>query len=71
MASDNIRVNCIAPGIIKTKFAEVTLDPVYLTPIGFITLGIFSKMLNLFSRQALTDNEDIAEKALENLPLGR
>jgi len=42
VASDNIRVNCIAPGIIKTKFAE-----------------------------ALTDNEDIAEKALENLPLGR
>lgn len=25
-ASDNIRVNCIAPGIIKTKFAEVSLD---------------------------------------------
>jgi len=24
VASDNIRVNCIAPGIIKTKFAEVT-----------------------------------------------
>merc|ERR1719209_1933231 len=42
VAVDNIRVNCIAPGIIKTKFAE-----------------------------ALTDNEDIAEKALENLPLGR
>merc|ERR1719433_1897254 len=42
VASENIRVNCIAPGIIKTKFAE-----------------------------ALTDNEDIADKALENLPLGR
>jgi len=42
VASDNIRVNCIAPGIIKTKFAE-----------------------------ALTDNETIAEKALETLPMGR
>jgi len=42
VASDNIRVNCIAPGIIKTKFAE-----------------------------ALTDNEDIAEKALEAVPLNR
>ena len=27
VASENIRVNCIAPGIIKTKFAEVILCP--------------------------------------------
>lgn len=42
VGSDNIRVNCIAPGIIKTKFAE-----------------------------ALTENEDIAEKVLETVPLNR
>jgi len=42
VAVDNIRVNCIAPGIIQTKFAA-----------------------------ALTDNEDIAEKALESVPMGR
>ena len=42
VATDNIRVNCIAPGIIQTKFAA-----------------------------ALTDNEDIADKALENVPMGR
>jgi len=42
VAADNIRVNCIAPGIIQTKFAA-----------------------------ALTDNEDIADKALENVPMGR
>jgi len=41
-AADNIRVNCVAPGIVKTKFAA-----------------------------ALTENEDIAEKTLENVPLGR
>lgn len=41
-AADGIRVNCIAPGVVQTKFA-----------------------------QALTDNQDIAEKALENIPLGR
>lgn len=41
-AADNIRVNCIAPGIIQTKFAA-----------------------------ALTDNEDIAERVLETVPLGR
>lgn len=42
VAQDNIRVNCIAPGIVKTKFAS-----------------------------ALTDNDDIAEKVLENVPLNR
>jgi len=41
-AADNIRVNCVAPGLVKTKFAS-----------------------------ALTDNEDIADKALENIPLNR
>eukprot|EP00092_Neocalanus_flemingeri_P061597 GFUD01074104.1.p1 GENE.GFUD01074104.1~~GFUD01074104.1.p1 ORF type:complete len:304 (+),score=101.20 GFUD01074104.1:34-912(+) len=41
-AVDNIRVNCIAPGIIQTKFAA-----------------------------ALTDTEEIAEKVLETVPLGR
>jgi len=41
-AADNIRVNCIAPGIIQTKFAA-----------------------------ALTDNDDISEKVLETVPLGR
>jgi len=42
VAADNIRVNCIAPGIVKTKFAE-----------------------------ALTENDDIAEKTLEQVPLNR
>jgi len=42
MASSNIRVNCLAPGIVRTKFAA-----------------------------ALTENEDISEKALENVPMGR
>jgi len=42
VGSDNIRVNCIAPGVIKTKFSE-----------------------------ALTDSDEIAEKALENTPLAR
>jgi len=41
-AADNIRVNCVAPGIVKTKFAA-----------------------------ALTENDDIAEKTLETVPLGR
>jgi len=41
-ASDNIRVNCVAPGVVRTKFAA-----------------------------ALTENDDIAEKVLETVPLGR
>jgi len=41
-AGDNIRVNCVAPGLVKTKFAS-----------------------------ALTDNESIADRALENIPLNR
>lgn len=41
-APDNIRVNCIAPGIVQTKFAS-----------------------------ALTTNDDISEKVLENTPLNR
>jgi len=41
-AVDNIRVNCVAPGVVRTKFAA-----------------------------ALTENEAIAEKVLENVPLGR
>jgi len=42
VAVDNIRVNCLAPGIVQTKFAA-----------------------------ALTDNDDIADKVLETVPLGR
>lgn len=42
VASDNIRVNCVAPGIIKTKFAS-----------------------------ALTENDSIAEKVLDTVPLDR
>jgi len=42
VAAENIRVNCIAPGVIQTKFAS-----------------------------ALTDNEDIADRVLENIPMGR
>eukprot|EP00088_Acartia_fossae_P059717 TRINITY_DN7117_c0_g1_i1.p1 TRINITY_DN7117_c0_g1~~TRINITY_DN7117_c0_g1_i1.p1 ORF type:complete len:291 (-),score=62.37 TRINITY_DN7117_c0_g1_i1:324-1157(-) len=41
-ANDNIRVNCVAPGLVKTKFAS-----------------------------ALTDNESIADRALENIPMNR
>jgi len=41
-AVDKIRVNCVAPGIVRTKFAA-----------------------------ALTENEAIAEKVLETVPLGR
>jgi len=41
-AADNIRVNCVAPGVVRTKFAA-----------------------------ALTENDDIAEKVLETVPLGR
>jgi len=41
-ASDDIRVNCVAPGIIKTKFAS-----------------------------ALTENDSIAEKVLDTVPLNR
>ena len=44
VASDNIRVNCIAPGIIKTKFAEVTFDHVYFTKWSlFVVVGIVTK----------------------------
>jgi len=42
VASSNIRVNCLAPGIIKTKFAA-----------------------------ALTESEEISEKALDAVPMGR
>jgi len=42
VGSSNIRVNCLAPGIVRTKFAA-----------------------------ALTESEEISEKALENIPLGR
>lgn len=42
MASEKIRVNCVAPGVVRTKFAA-----------------------------ALTENEDIAEKVIETVPLGR
>lgn len=42
VAADNIRVNCVAPGLVKTKFAS-----------------------------ALTDNDNIADKVLENIPLNR
>ena len=41
-AADNIRVNCVAPGVVRTKFAS-----------------------------ALTENEDIADKVLDTVPLGR
>jgi len=41
-AQENIRVNCVAPGLIRTKFAEV-----------------------------LTENEGIAEKVLEGIPMRR
>ncbi|XP_064105958.1 dehydrogenase/reductase SDR family member 4-like [Macrobrachium nipponense] len=42
VASDNIRVNCLAPGIVQTKFSS-----------------------------ALTENEAVHEKILEQIPLGR
>lgn len=42
VASDNIRVNCVAPGIVETKFSS-----------------------------ALTENEAILDKMLEQIPLGR
>jgi len=42
LGPDNIRVNCVAPGIIRTKFS-----------------------------QALTSTPEIAEKVVENVPLGR
>ena len=39
---------------------------------GFIIFESWTKMQdNLIFSKALTDNEDIADKALENLPLGR
>jgi len=41
-AAENIRVNCVAPGVVRTKFAA-----------------------------ALTENEDIADRVLETIPLGR
>ncbi|XP_064106659.1 dehydrogenase/reductase SDR family member 4-like isoform X2 [Macrobrachium nipponense] len=42
VASDNIRVNCLAPGIVQTKFSS-----------------------------ALTENDAVHEKILEQIPLGR
>ena len=39
---------------------------------GFIIFELWTEMEdNLIFSKALTDNEDIADKALENLPLGR
>ena len=50
VASDNIRVNCIAPGIIKTKFAEVTFDHVYFTKWSlFVVVGIVAMQIQNFS----------------------
>ena len=69
VASENIRVNCIAPGIIKTKFAEVILCPSSMVS-SFLNFAQKWRIILYFSK-ALTDNEDIADKALENLPLGR
>ena len=49
VASDNIRVNCIAPGIIKTKFAEVTFDPVYFPKWSFfVVVGIVAMQIQTF-----------------------
>ena len=93
VAMDNIRVNAIAPGIIKTKFAEVIhhhhhhrryhyhyyywywwsgIKSVFPSLWSWLLFFLFKITSLAFSSfQALTDNDDIAEKALENLPLGR
>lgn len=62
LSPDNIRVNCVAPGIIDTKFSGA---------VSFILMICLTKIYQIFPTFQLTSNEFIASKALENCHIKR
>ena len=62
LSPDNIRVNCVAPGIVDTKFAGA---------VSLVKILIIQRNSQFLIFLQLTSNEYIASRALENCHIKR
>lgn len=63
LASDNIRVNCVAPGLVRTNFAKVVRRK-HPTSVKCVTFTIFLKI-------KLYESKEAYAAALDKIPMRR
>lgn len=72
LAHNNIRVNCVAPGVIKTRFSTAVKRPIFSFPFIFIhgmTVLIHLHIISL--KTQLWENEDILDEFKKQLSIKR
>jgi len=67
VADDNIRVNCVAPGVIKTKFSA----PIFLPPPFNKNLKTPAVRHVALRENSLTSVDGIKEAVMQQIPMGR